>query len=53
MRAPGAQQIGSRTPTAAGLPDRSQASTALDIYAHAFDKKKREAQKKLGQVMGL
>lgn len=27
--------------------------TTLDIYAHAFDKKKREAQEKLGEVMGL
>ena len=45
------QGVGIRT--AAGLPDRSQANTTLDIYAHAFDKKKREAQKKLGQAMGL
>ena len=30
-----------------------QASTTLDICAHAFDKKKREAQEKLGEVMGL
>ena len=39
--------------TTASLLGHSQASTTLDIYAHAFDKKKREAQEKLGQVMGL
>ena len=39
--------------TVASLLGHSQASTMLDIYAHAFDKKKREAQEKLGQVMGL
>ncbi len=39
--------------TVASLLGHSQASTTLDIYAHAFDKKKREAQEKLGQVMGL
>lgn len=39
--------------TVASLLGHSQASTTLDIYAHAFDKKKREAQEKLGEVMGL
>ena len=39
--------------TVANLLGHSQASTTLDIYAHAFDKKKREAQEKLGEVMGL
>lgn len=39
--------------TAASLPGHSQASTTLDIYAHAFDKKKREAQEKLGKVRGM
>ena len=29
------------------------ASTALDIYAHAFDKNKRKAQEKLGKAIGL
>ena len=39
--------------TVASLLGHSQASTTLDIYAHAFDKKKRDAQEKLGEVMGL
>ena len=39
--------------TVASLLGHSQASTTLDIYAHVFDKKKREAQEKLGEVMGL
>lgn len=39
--------------TVASLLGHSQASTTLDIYAHTFDKKKREAQEKLGEVMGL
>ena len=39
--------------TVASLLGHSQASTTLDIYAHAFDKKKREDQEKLGAVMGL
>ena len=39
--------------TVAGLLGHSQPSTTLDIYAHAFDKNKREAQEKLGKVMGL
>lgn len=39
--------------TVAGLLGHSQPSTTLDIYAHAFDKTKREAQEKLGKVMGL
>lgn len=39
--------------TVASLLGHSQASTTLDIYAHAFDKKKREAQEMLGEVMGL
>ncbi len=39
--------------TVASLLGHSQASTTLDIYAHAFDKKKREAQEKPGEVMGL
>ena len=39
--------------TVASLLGHSQASTTLDIYAHTFDKKKREDQEKLGAVMGL
>lgn len=39
--------------TVASLLGHSQTSTTLDIYAYAFDKKKREAQEKLGQVMGV
>ena len=39
--------------TVAGLLGHSQPSTTLDIYAHAFDKTKREAQEKPGKVMGL
>lgn len=39
--------------TVAGLLGHSQPSTTLDIYAHAFDKTKREAQEKLGKVMRL
>ncbi len=39
--------------TVAGLLGHSQASTTLDIYAHAFDKNKRAAQEKLEEVMGL
>lgn len=39
--------------TVASVLGHSQPSTTLDIYAHAFDKKKREAQEKLGRVMGL
>ena len=39
--------------TVASLLGHSQASTTLDIYAHAFDKKKQEVQEKLGEVMGL
>lgn len=39
--------------TAAGPLGHSQPSTTLDIYAHAFDKTKREAQEKPGKVMGL
>ena len=31
----------------------AQASTTLDIYAHAFDKNKRKAQEKLGKAIGL
>ena len=39
--------------TVAGLLGHSQPSTTLEIYAHAFDKNKREAQERLGKVMGL
>ena len=39
--------------TVASLLGHAQASTTLDIYAHAFDKNKREAQEKLGKVIGL
>ena len=39
--------------TVASLLGHAQASTTLDIYAHAFDKNKREAQQKLGKVIGL
>jgi len=39
--------------TVASLLGHAQASTTLDIYAHAFDKNKREAQKKLGKAIGL
>ena len=39
--------------TVASLLGHAQASTTLDIYAHAFDKNKRKAQKKLGKAIGL
>lgn len=39
--------------TVASLLGHAQASTTLDIYAHAFDKNKREAQEKLGKAIGL
>ena len=39
--------------TVASLLGHSQASTTLDIYAHAFDKNKKLAQQKLGEVMGV
>ena len=39
--------------TVASLLGHAQASTTLDIYAHAFDKNKREAQQKLGRAIGL
>ena len=39
--------------TVAGLLGHASPGTTLDIYAHAFDKTKREAQEKLGKVMGL
>ena len=39
--------------TAASLLGHAQASTTLDIYAHAFDKNKRKAQEKLGKAIGL
>ena len=35
--------------TVASLLGHAQASTTLDIYAHAFDKNKRKAQEKLGR----
>ena len=35
--------------TVASLLGHAQASTTLDIYAHAFDKNKRKAQEKLGK----
>ena len=37
----------------ASLLGHAQASTTLDIYAHAFDKNKRKAQEKLGKAIGL
>ena len=36
-----------------GIRVNAQASTTLDIYAHAFDKNKRKAQEKLGKAIGL
>lgn len=39
--------------TVAGLLGHAQPSTTLDSYSHGFDKKKREPQKKLGEMMGL
>ena len=39
--------------TVASLLGHAQASTTLDIYAHAFDKSKRKAQEKLGKAIGL
>ena len=39
--------------TVASLLGHAQASTTLDIYAHAFDKNKRKAQEKLGKTIGL
>jgi len=39
--------------TNASLLGHAQASTTLDIYAHAFDKNKRKAQEKLGKAIGL
>ena len=39
--------------TVASLLGHAQASTTLDIYAHAFDKNKRNAQEKLGKAIGL
>ena len=39
--------------TVASLLGHTQASTTLDIYAHAFDKNKRKAQEKLGKAIGL
>ena len=39
--------------TVASLLGHAQASTTLDIYAHAFDKNKRKAQEKLGKAIGL
>ena len=39
--------------TVASLLGHAQASTTLDIYAHAFDKNKRMAQEKLGKAIGL
>ena len=39
--------------TVAGLLGHAQPSTTLDIYSHAFDKNKRAAQEKLGEVMKL
>ena len=37
--------------TVASLLGHAQASTTLDIYAHAFDKNKRKAQEKLGKAI--
>ena len=39
--------------TLAKYIEHAQASTTLDIYAHAFDKNKRKAQEKLGKAIGL
>ena len=39
--------------TVASLLGHAQASTTLDIYAHAFDKNKRKAQEKLGKALGV
>ena len=39
--------------TVASRLGHAQASTTLDIYAHAFDKNKRKAQEKLGKAIGL
>ena len=39
--------------TVASLLGHAQASTTLDIYAHAFDKNKRKAQERLGKAIGL
>lgn len=39
--------------TVASLLGHAQASTTLDIYAHAFNKNKRKAQEKLGKAIGL
>lgn len=39
--------------TVAGLLGHAQPSTTLDIYSHAFDKSKRAAQEKLGEVLGV
>ena len=46
-----AQEVAVRT--VASLLGHAQASTTLDIYAHAFDKNKRKAQEKLGKAIGL
>lgn len=37
--------------TVAGLLGHSQPSTTLDIYSHAFDKNKREAQEKISKLL--
>ena len=39
--------------TGASLLGHAQASTTLDIYAHAFNKNKRKTQEKLGKAIGL
>lgn len=39
--------------TVASLLGHAQTSTTLDIYSHAFDKNKRAAQEKLGEVLGV
>ncbi len=39
--------------TVAGLLGHAQASTTLDIYSHAFDKNKREAQERLKKITGI
>ena len=46
-------QIEGYVRTVASLLGHAQASTTLDIYAHAFDKNKRKAQEKLGKAIGL
>ena len=48
---PDVQRVDVRT-VASNL-GHSQTSTTLDIYAHAFDKQRRESQKTLEDVLGI